>query len=109
MFHTVNRGKRSITLNTIHPEAVELARRLTAECDVVIENFSPGVMQRLGLGYDTLSRDNPRLVMASITSNGQTGPLRDLRLRPIHRRAVRAGQHYGPTNRPRASPAGPWA
>ena len=79
MFHNVNRGKRSITLNTTHPEAVELARRLSAECDVVIENFSPGVMERLGLDYPTLSRDNPRLVMASITSNGQTGPLRDLR------------------------------
>ena len=79
MFHNVNRGKRSITLNTTRPEAVELARRLAAECDVVIENFSPGVMQRLGLNYETLSRDNPRLVMASITSNGQTGPLRDLR------------------------------
>ena len=46
---------------------------------MVIENFSPGVMDRLGLGYETLSRGNPRLVMASITSNGQTGPLRDLR------------------------------
>ena len=79
MFHNVNRGKRSVTLNTTRPEAVDLARRLAAECDVVIENFSPGVMQRLGLGYDTLSRDNPQLVMASITSNGQTGPLRDLR------------------------------
>ena len=79
MFHNVNRGKRSITLNTTRPAAVDLARRLAAECDVVIENFSPGVMQRLGLDYETLSRDNPRLVMASITSNGQTGPLRDLR------------------------------
>ena len=79
MFHNVNRGKRGITLNTTHPEAVELARRLAAGCDVVIENFSPGVMQRLGLDYNTLSRDNPLLVMASITSNGQTGPLRDLR------------------------------
>ena len=79
MFHNVNRGKRSITLNTTRPEAVELARRLAAECDVVIENFSPGVMQRLGLDYETLSRNNPRLVMTSITSNGQTGPLRDLR------------------------------
>ena len=79
MFHNVNRGKRSITLNTTRPEAVALARRLAAECDVVIENFSPGVMQRLGLDYETLSRDNPRLVMASITSNGQSGPLRDLR------------------------------
>ena len=79
MFHNVNRGKRSVTLNTTTPEAVDLARRLAAECDVVIENFSPGVMERLGLGYATLSGDNPRLVMASITSNGQTGPLRDLR------------------------------
>ena len=79
MFHNVNRGKRSITLNTAQPEAVELAKRLAAECDVVIENFSPGVMERIGLGYETLSHDNPRLVMASITSNGQTGPLRDLR------------------------------
>ena len=79
MFHNVNRGKRSITLNTTQPEAVKLAKRLAAKCDVVIENFSPGVMDRIGLGYATLSRDNPRLVMASITSNGQTGPLRDLR------------------------------
>ncbi len=79
MFHNVNRGKRSITLNTTRPEAVELARRLASQCDVVIENFSPGVMERLGLDYETLSHDNPRLVMASITSNGQTGPLRDLR------------------------------
>ena len=79
MFHNVNRGKRSITLNTTHPEAVELARRLASECDVVIENFSPGVMERLGLDYQILSHGNPRLVMASITSNGQTGPLRDLR------------------------------
>ena len=79
MFHNVNRGKRSVTLNTTRPEAVELARRLSAECDVVIENFSPGVMERLGLDYPTLSRDNPHLVMASITSNGQAGPLRDLR------------------------------
>ena len=79
MFHNVNRGKRSITLNTTRPEAVALAQRLATECDVVIENFSPGVMDRIGLGYETLSRDNPRLVMASITSNGQAGPLRDLR------------------------------
>ncbi len=79
MFHNVNRGKRSITLNTTRPEAVELARRLASECDVVIENFSPGVMARIGLGYSALSRDNPGLIMASITSNGQTGPLRDLR------------------------------
>ena len=79
MFHNVNRGKRSVTLNTTKPEAVELAQRLAAKCDVVIENFSPGVMERLGLDYVALSKDNAGLIMTSITSNGQTGPLRDLR------------------------------
>ena len=79
MFHNVNRGKLSITLNISEPEAVELAKRLVAECDVVIENFSPGVMDRLGLGYETLRGIKPDIIMASISSTGQEGPLRDLR------------------------------
>ena len=79
MFHNVNRSKLGITLNTTHSEAVDLARRLAARCDVVIENFSPGLIDRLGLGYKTLRRDRPDLIMISISSNGQTGPLRDLR------------------------------
>lgn len=79
MFHNVNRGKLSITLNTTQPEAVTLARRLAATCDVVIENFSPGVMERLGLSYQSLRQTKPDIVMVSISSNGQTGPLRDLR------------------------------
>lgn len=79
MFHNVNRGKLSISLNTTKPEAIELAKRLVAHCDVVIENFSPGVMDRLGLGYSVISGIKPEVVMASISSNGQTGPLRDLR------------------------------
>jgi benzylsuccinate CoA-transferase BbsF subunit len=79
MFHNVNRSKLSITLNTNHSEAVELARRLVAHCDVVIENFSPGVMERLGLGYEDLKRIKPDVIMVSISSHGQTGPLRDLR------------------------------
>ena len=79
MFHNVNRSKLSVTLNTTHPEAVELARRLAAHCDVVIENFSPGVMDRLGLGYDDLRREKADIIMASVSSNGQSGPLRDLR------------------------------
>lgn len=79
MFHNVNRSKLGIALNTGHPEAVELARRLAGHCDVVIENFSPGVMHRLGLGYETLRQIKPDIIMASISSNGQTGPLRDLR------------------------------
>ena len=79
MFHNVNRGKLSVTLNIGEPEAVELAKRLVAKCDVVIENFSPGVMDRLGLGYETLRAIKPDIVMASISSTGQDGPLRDLR------------------------------
>ena len=79
MFHNVNRSKLSITLNTAHSEAVDLARSLAANSDVVIENFSPGVMDRLGLSYETLRQERPDLIMVSISSNGQTGPLRDLR------------------------------
>ena len=79
MFHNVNRGKLSVTLNISEPDAVELAKRLAARCDVVIENYSPGVMARLGLGYATLRAVKPDIIMASISSTGQEGPLRDLR------------------------------
>ena len=79
MFHNVNRNKLSVTLNIGQPEAVALAKRLVERCDVVIENFSPGVMDRLGLGYQELSRIRPDIIMASISSTGQSGPLRDLR------------------------------
>ena len=79
MFHNVNRSKFSIALNTTKPQAIDLIKELVAHCDVVIENFSPGVMDRLGLGYDVMSDIRPELVMASLSSNGQTGPLRDLR------------------------------
>ncbi|PKB79561.1 MAG: hypothetical protein BZY88_12735 [SAR202 cluster bacterium Io17-Chloro-G9] len=79
MFHNVNRSKLSIALNTTKPQAIDLIKKLVAHCDVVIENFSPGVMDRLGVGYDVMSGIRPGLVMASLSSNGQTGPLRDLR------------------------------
>ena len=79
MFHNVNRSKFSIALNTTKPQAIDLIKELVAHCDVVIENFSPGVMDRLDLGYDVMSDIRPGLVMASLSSNGQTGPLRDLR------------------------------
>ena len=79
MFHNVNRGKLSVTLNISEPDAVELAKRLVSRCDVVIENYSPGVMDRLGLGYETLRGIKPDIIMASISSTGQEGPLRDLR------------------------------
>ena len=69
-----NVGKRNISLDLTKPEAVELMTRLVDKCDVVIENFRPGVMQRLGLGQETLRAKNSRLIYASITGYGSTGP-----------------------------------
>ena len=79
MFHNVNRNKMGITLNTADPAGADLALKLAACSDVVIENFSPGVMDRLGLGYEEIRKVNPAVIMASISSTGQSGPLRDLR------------------------------
>ncbi len=73
----LNPSKRSITLNLKHPRARELARQLIGVSDVVVENFSAGVMERLGLGYDALSALNPKLIMASSSALGRSGPERD--------------------------------
>ncbi len=73
----LNPSKRSITLNLQDERARELARRLIAQSDAVIENFSTGVMERLGLGYETLRELNPRLVMLSSSALGRSGPERD--------------------------------
>ncbi|MDH5200550.1 MAG: CoA transferase [Candidatus Bathyarchaeota archaeon] len=72
----LNRGKRSITLNLKHPEGKQILLELVRHCDVLVENFRPGTMERLGLGYETLIGMNPRLVYASISGFGQTGPYR---------------------------------
>lgn len=72
-----NAGKRNVCIDLKDAEGAELARRLAAVSDVVIENFRPGVMERLGLGWDRLSALNPRLVMLSISGFGATGPDRD--------------------------------
>jgi crotonobetainyl-CoA:carnitine CoA-transferase CaiB-like acyl-CoA transferase len=77
-FLAQNAGKRSITLNLKHAKGKEAFRRLVARADVVVENFRPGVMERLGLGYGELLKDNPRVVYCAISGFGQEGPLRDL-------------------------------
>ncbi|MEJ5186935.1 MAG: CoA transferase [Candidatus Geothermincolales bacterium] len=77
-FVTLNRGKRGIVLDLKNPRAVGLFKELVAVSDVLVENFRPGVMKRLGLDYDTLREINPRLVMCSISGYGQYGPLSDL-------------------------------
>jgi len=77
-FLAQNPGKRSITLNLKHERGKALFRQLVATADVVVENFRPGVMDRLGVGYDTLVQDNPQLVYCAISGFGQDGPLRNL-------------------------------
>jgi len=69
------RNKQSVTLNLKHPQGIEIARKLVAEADIVIENFRPGVMEKLGLGWETLAAINPGLVMVRLSGFGQTGPM----------------------------------
>jgi len=76
-FMGTNRNKRSITIDFAHPEGPSLVRRLAASCDVLVENFKVGDMARYGLDGPRLLADNPRLVYASITGFGQTGPYAD--------------------------------
>jgi formyl-CoA transferase len=70
----VARNKKSVTVNLREAEGQEIARRLIAQSDVLIENFRPGTMERWGLGYDRLSSLNPKLIMVRVTGYGQTGP-----------------------------------
>jgi crotonobetainyl-CoA:carnitine CoA-transferase CaiB-like acyl-CoA transferase len=74
-YASMNCGKKSIVLDLQTDEGKRLARELVAGADVVVENFRPGVMKRLGLDYATVSKTNPRLVYASISGFGQTGPM----------------------------------
>jgi crotonobetainyl-CoA:carnitine CoA-transferase CaiB-like acyl-CoA transferase len=76
-FAALNRNKRSIAIDLKDARAVARLKRLTAKTDVIVENFRPGVLSRLGLGYEDLSRANPRLVYCSISGYGQTGPNAD--------------------------------
>jgi CoA:oxalate CoA-transferase len=76
-FFSYNRGKKSITLNLKDPKGVEVAKKLVAKVDILVENFAPGVMERLGLSYEEASKINPRIIYASISGFGQTGPRRN--------------------------------
>jgi crotonobetainyl-CoA:carnitine CoA-transferase CaiB-like acyl-CoA transferase len=72
-----NAGKRFVALDLTHPRAVEIARRLVATCDVVVENHRPGVMDKLGLGYSELRRVKPDIIMLGSSGYGASGPNRD--------------------------------
>ncbi|WP_095078440.1 CaiB/BaiF CoA-transferase family protein [Pseudomonas sp. Irchel s3h17] len=73
----LNRNKRSLALDLKQPEALEVVKQLLQDHDIVLEQFRPGVMERLGLGYEALKAINPRLIYVSITGYGQTGPYKD--------------------------------
>lgn len=78
MFHSLNRNKRSITLDLKSDEGREVFLDLVKTADVLIESFRPGVMDRLGIGYDVLKKHQPKLIYCAITSYGQNGPYRDV-------------------------------
>src|SRR5262245_16708167 len=71
------RNKKSVTLDLKHPEAQEIVRKLARDADIVVENFRPGALEKWGLGWNELSRINPRLIMVRLSGFGQTGPYRD--------------------------------
>ncbi|PKL42761.1 MAG: carnitine dehydratase [Candidatus Riflebacteria bacterium HGW-Riflebacteria-1] len=73
-FMSINRGKKSLTLDLKSEKGREVLLKLVAQADVLVENFKPGVMQKLGLGYEALSKINPRLIYCASSGFGQTGP-----------------------------------
>src|ERR1051325_11167435 len=76
-FLGINRNKKSLVVDLQKPAGAEILRRLIAKADILVENYRPGVMDRLGLGYDKLSEINPRLIYCAISGFGLSGPLRD--------------------------------
>lgn len=73
-----NRGKKSVAIDRKNPRAIALLKEVVASCDVLVENFAPGAINRLGFGWDVVHEINPRLIMGSISAFGQTGPLASL-------------------------------
>ena len=74
---TLNRSKHSLALNLKKPDAVKIVQQLVGKYDIVLEQFRPGVMKRLGLDYEELRKYNPALIFCSLTGYGQTGPYRN--------------------------------
>ena len=76
-WHVQSRNKKSITLDLRQAEGQAVARQLARDCDIVIENFRPGALEKWNLGWDALSRENPKLILVRISGYGQTGPYRE--------------------------------
>lgn len=90
-FGQLNAGKKSVSLDLKKPEAMAAVHRLAAQADIIVENFRPGVMKRLGLDYETLSPENPRLIFCSMSGYGQTGPSAE---RPAYAPVIHAASGY---------------
>lgn len=86
-FMSINRNKKSVTLNLKSPEGKEIFKKLVKEFDVVLENFRPGTMDKLGLGYDVLKKINPRLIYAACSGFGYSGPYKE---RPAYDAIIQA-------------------
>jgi CoA:oxalate CoA-transferase len=77
LFHTINRNKQSFSADLKDPDALEKVRRLVAKADVLIQNFRPGLIHRIGLDYDSVKAINPEIVYGTVTGYGEAGPWRD--------------------------------
>ena len=109
-FAAYNRGKKSISLNTRHQKGKEIFLDMVKLADIVLENFRPGTMEKMGFGYEALSQVNPGIILASVSGFGQYGPYRDhYSSDERHRSSDRAGirpshhgrrSHHGPHRRP---------
>ena len=76
-YSKVNRNKRSIGLSFAHPEGVSILHQLASECDVLVENYLTGALAKYQMDYETISKINPKMIYASVTGYGQTGPYSD--------------------------------
>ena len=90
-FGQLNAGKKSVTLDLKKPAALAAVHRMAEQADIIVENFRPGVMKRLGLDYATLAKVNPRLVFCSMSGYGQTGPSAE---RPAYAPVIHAASGY---------------
>lgn len=93
MFAQVNRNKRSIAIDLKRADGQAIVRRLARDSDIVVENFRPGVMERLNIGYDALAASNPRLIYVAISGFGPDGPYRDL---PAYDMVIQAMSGFAP-------------
>jgi crotonobetainyl-CoA:carnitine CoA-transferase CaiB-like acyl-CoA transferase len=91
LFGQLNAGKKSLVLDLKLPDAIDAIRRLVASSDIIVENFRPGVMRRLGLDYASLQHLNPKLIYCSISGYGQTGPSAEL---PAYAPVIHAASGY---------------